>query len=149
MTTPLRFASWNVDLKDEYFRGKVSQQAHLPKIGRLLQQVDVLALQELGNWDVPLKKEPLRANVQNRCVPVCGHRAGYFGLGLVDRPRVRRGPGPQPAAQSVQTRSLWFSGGIPAPLPFNAEIGTWHYPMLRNSASGPEIGLPGRISAGS
>ena len=78
----MRFASFNVDLKEDYFKVKGSHQVHNPKIRRLLKQVDVLALQELGNWDVPLKKEPLRANVQNRCVPVCGHRAGYFGLGL-------------------------------------------------------------------
>ena len=43
---------------------------------------------------------------------------------------------------------LLVSAGFPSSLLATRTFVSQVYPMLRNSASGPEIGLPGRISAG-
>ena len=51
----MRFASFNVDFAETYFRG---QQLDFRNVAELLGQVDVLAFQELGSWDRPLTQEP-------------------------------------------------------------------------------------------
>ena len=51
----MRFASFNVDFSEDYFRGR---QQDLLGIAELLTKVDVLAFQELGTWDKPLTQEP-------------------------------------------------------------------------------------------
>ena len=51
----MRFASFNVDLQAANFNGV---QSHNEDIARFLENVDVVAFQELGSWDVPLTEEP-------------------------------------------------------------------------------------------
>ncbi len=107
-----------------------------------------------------------------------GYRAGYFGLGLVQfglksvansnrilkmgwrlfssaelvllnsffqpvHDTVRKLPGGLP--DQTQRSQIWprVAGTLARRITFSGS-----FPMLRNSASGPEIGLPGHISAG-
>jgi hypothetical protein len=52
----MRVGTLNVDFSERYLRGKIQHRNNI--IPRLLGQLDVLALQELGQWDEPLKEEP-------------------------------------------------------------------------------------------
>jgi hypothetical protein len=51
-----RVGTLNVDFSEVYLNGRIQESNSM--IPRLLGQVDVLALQELGQWDEPLKEEP-------------------------------------------------------------------------------------------
>ena len=52
----MRVGTFNVDFSEKYLRGRIQERNSI--VPRLLGQMDVLALQELGQWDVPLKEEP-------------------------------------------------------------------------------------------
>ena len=52
----MRVGTLNVDFSEKYLRGKIQHRNNI--ISRLLGQMDVLALQELGQWDDPLQEEP-------------------------------------------------------------------------------------------
>jgi hypothetical protein len=52
----MRVGTLNVDFSEKYLNGKIQERNKM--ISRLLGQMDVLALQELGQWDAPLKEEP-------------------------------------------------------------------------------------------
>ena len=52
----MRCTTFNVDLQQQDF--SCSRQQHNKEIAELLEQVDVLALQEVGTWDKPLEEEP-------------------------------------------------------------------------------------------
>ena len=52
----MRVGTFNVDFSETYLNGKIQERNSL--LPRLLGQLDVLALQELGQWDEPLKEEP-------------------------------------------------------------------------------------------
>ena len=52
----MRVGTLNVDFSEDYLNGKIQERNKI--IPRLLGQMDVLALQELGQWDEPLKEEP-------------------------------------------------------------------------------------------
>ena len=56
MPPRMRCATFNVDLQHQYFTCPRQQWNGL--IAGLLEQVDVLALQEVGTWDKPLEEEP-------------------------------------------------------------------------------------------
>ena len=56
MPPRMRCATFNVDLQHQYFDSH--KQQHNKDIADLLEQVDVLAPQEVGTWDKPLEKEP-------------------------------------------------------------------------------------------
>ena len=51
----MRFATFNVDVSEAHLKGR---QPELLDIAKLLTMVDVLALQEVGQWDKPLTQEP-------------------------------------------------------------------------------------------
>ena len=63
----MRCATWNVDLPQSYF--VAGRRQHHPAIVGILQQVDLLALQEVGGWDSPLDKEPSRRSTVGRGGP--------------------------------------------------------------------------------
>ena len=52
----MRVGTFNVGFSEKNLNGKIQERNRL--IPRLLGQLDVLALQELGQWDEPLKQEP-------------------------------------------------------------------------------------------
>ena len=52
----MRVGSLNVDFSEDYLNGRIQERNSI--VPRLLGQMDVLALQELGQWDAPLKEEP-------------------------------------------------------------------------------------------
>ena len=52
----MRAGTLNIDFSEKYLNGKVQERNKM--LSRLLGQMDVLALQELGQWDEPLKEEP-------------------------------------------------------------------------------------------
>ena len=52
----MRVGTLNIDFSEKYLNGKVQERNKM--LSRLLGQMDVLALQELGQWDEPLKEEP-------------------------------------------------------------------------------------------
>ena len=56
MPPRMRCATFNVDLQRQYFESHKQQPN--PDIAEPSEQVDVLALQELGTWDKPLEEEP-------------------------------------------------------------------------------------------
>ena len=56
MPPRMRCTTFNVDLPRTYFES--SRQQHNDAIAEILEQVDVLALQEVGTWDKPLEEEP-------------------------------------------------------------------------------------------
>ena len=60
----MRCASFNVDLQRSYFES--TRQQHNWAIAEILNQVDLLALQEVGTWDMPLEKEPSRRSTVGR-----------------------------------------------------------------------------------
>ena len=64
MPPRMRCASFNVDLPRTYFES--SRQQHNGAIAEILNQVDLLALQEVGTWDKPLEKEPSRRSTVGR-----------------------------------------------------------------------------------
>ncbi len=51
----MKIATFNVDLSQPYFKGKTQEYNNM--IAKLLTLLDVLALQELGQWEVPLNEE--------------------------------------------------------------------------------------------
>ena len=51
----MRFATFNVDVTESHLKGR---RPELLDIAMLLASVDVLALQEVGQWDKPLTQEP-------------------------------------------------------------------------------------------
>ena len=52
----MRVGTFNVDFSETHLNGKI--QEYNKMVPRLLGQLDVLALQELGQWDDPLQEEP-------------------------------------------------------------------------------------------
>ena len=60
----MRCATFNVDLAQSYFNS--GTQRHHWAIAEILNQVDILALQEVGTWDSPLDKEPSRRSTVGR-----------------------------------------------------------------------------------
>ena len=52
----MRAGTLNIDFSEEYLNGRIQERNKM--LSRLLGQMDVLALQELGQWDEPLKQEP-------------------------------------------------------------------------------------------
>ena len=52
----MRVGTLNVDFSEEYLNGRIQERSKM--LSRLLGQMDVLALQELGQWDEPLYQEP-------------------------------------------------------------------------------------------
>lgn len=64
MPPRMRCASFNVDLPRSYFES--TRQQHNWAIAEILNQVDLLALQEVGTWDKPLEKEPSRRSTVGR-----------------------------------------------------------------------------------
>ena len=50
----MRVGTLNVDFSEKYLNGKIQERNKM--LSRLLGQMDVLALQELGQWDEPLKQ---------------------------------------------------------------------------------------------
>ena len=56
MPPRMRCATFNVDLQHQYFL--CHRQQYNDAIAEILEQVDVLALQEVGTWDNPLNQEP-------------------------------------------------------------------------------------------
>ena len=52
----MRVGTLNIDFSEKYLNGKVQERNKM--LSRLLGQMDVLALQELGQWDDPLQEEP-------------------------------------------------------------------------------------------
>ena len=52
----MRVGTFNVDFSETFFNGKIHEYNKM--IPRLLGQLDVLALQELGQWEMPLNEEP-------------------------------------------------------------------------------------------
>ena len=52
----MRVGSLNVDFSEVYLNGRIQERNSI--VPRLFGQMDVLALQELGHWDKPLKEEP-------------------------------------------------------------------------------------------
>ena len=63
----MRCATWNVDLPQSYF--VEGRRQHHAAIVDILHQVDLLALQEVGGWDIPLDKEPSRRSTVGRSGP--------------------------------------------------------------------------------
>ena len=66
----MRCATFNVDLQQSYFNS--GAQRHHWAIAEILNQVDILALQEVGGWDSPLDKEPSRRSTVGRSGPQSG-----------------------------------------------------------------------------
>ena len=64
MPPRMRCASFNVDLPRTYFQSH--RQQHNGAIAEILNQVDLLALQEVGTWDSPLDKESSRRSTVGR-----------------------------------------------------------------------------------
>ena len=52
----MRAGTLNIDFSEEYLNGRIQERNKM--LSRLLGQMDVLALQELGQWDDPLQEEP-------------------------------------------------------------------------------------------
>ena len=52
----MRVGTLNIDFSEKYLNGKVQERNKM--LSRLLGQMDVLALQELGQWGEPLYQEP-------------------------------------------------------------------------------------------